>query len=444
MNRLPGSERWLLLVVVLLCGAGAWISGEMVKAHDALWGQHEATGLLGRLCEAGAKVGMDCSAADRDRWAEFHVPVPGPDLKVPLAFVGLAYFVALGVWFTVAGGPRGIPRYWRLIPAATALCGFLVSVVLVGLMIPGRAAPCATCLAVHSVNLLLAAGVWRLLRRAKRAEADVAFMDFEPRAHPQAWASRPAVVALTAAVVAVAGLWVYRAEHLALGAQWRKLLPYKRLVNELREDQTFLVQAHFAQPVHESPARPGETFDEQRSRLMVFMDYECPNCGCGAAEVVENARKAFGERLDVVIRHYPLCEDCNGAVKGQLHPRACEVAWAAEAARLQGGAAAFELMHGALLSYPGELTPAALRGLAQRIGLDGERFEGEMNGEAVRRAVAADVELARRLGVTGTPTFFLDGRRIDRRFEGPALWEALANARPARSSPLAAAAGGQP
>jgi len=181
-----------------------------------------------------------------------------------------------------------------------------------------------------------------------------------------------------------------------------------------------------AQSVHDFSGRPGEAVEPGRARLVAFIDYQCPNCGPGTSEVIENAKRAFGERLDVVVRHYPLCAECNESVKGGFHARACEAAWAAEAARLQGGAAAFARMHEQLMGFKGELNADALRGLALKAGLDVERFERDSKGEDVRRAVAADVEMAGRWGVTGTPAFFLDGRRIDRRFEGAVMWEALA------------------
>ncbi len=50
-----------------------------------------------------------------------------------------------------------------------------------------------------------------------------------------------------------------------------------------------------------------------------------------------------------------------------------------------------------------------------------------MRGEAVRRIVESDIALADALGVTGTPTLFLDGRRVTRLCETPRFWEAVAD-----------------
>lgn len=436
MTLFPQSRRLLSLVILLLCGTGAWVSGELLKAHDGLWERHELSrGMIGRLCQAGSKVGMDCAESARDKWSEFTVPVPSHPVKVPTAFLGLAYFVALGIWFVVVGGSPGVGRRWRLIPTGMVLFGLAGSLFLVGLMIIGRAAPCAACIVVHGLNGLAALAVWRFFAGTgtvdRRDSVDACY-----QAVPDSgFGGRLVFVALFAATVSAVGLWIYRAEHLALRGQWRKLMPYKAVVEELRQDKAFLLSHHQAQSVHGFSARPGETLPPGSARLVVFVDYQCPNCGDGTQAVISNAQRAFGARLEVVIRHYPLCQECNPGVKSALHPRACAAAWAAEAARLQGGAAAFARMHGQLMGFSGQLTAEALRGLAVQAGLDVEQFERDLKGEEVRRAVAADVELAGRWGVTGTPAFFLDGRRIDRRFEGPAMWEALAELGSAEQTP---------
>jgi predicted DsbA family dithiol-disulfide isomerase len=427
MIALAKSQRFLLLVILLACASGAWVSGEMLKAHDGVWGEHDMVrGVIGRLCDAGSKVRLDCAGASRGRYSEFTLPIPRHPVNVPTAFLGLAYFVTLGAWFVVVGGTPGVHRAWRLIPAGVTLGGLGWSGFLVALMVMGLAKPCAACIAVHGINLVAVFAIWRFFAATQAQDAQE-----PPEARLAGAASansgrRLVFVAVLTAMAGTVGLWSYRAEHLALRDHWRKLLPYKAVVNELRGDRAFLLREHLAEDEREFCGRPGETVEAGRPRLVAFVDYQCPSCGPGGEELIENARRAFGDRLDVVRRHYPLCADCNAAVEKRFHPHACEAAWAAEAARLQGGAAAFEAMHRLLMDFRGELNAEALRTLAVKAGLDAERLAADLKGEDVRRAVAADVELAGRWGVKATPAFFLDGRRIDRRFEGPVMWDALA------------------
>lgn len=92
-----------------------------------------------------------------------------------------------------------------------------------------------------------------------------------------------------------------------------------------------------------------------------------------------------------------------------LHPGACEAAYAAEAARLEGR---FWAYHDAL--FEGELVADSQAQLARaaRAGFDPERLSAVMASRVVRDRVRNDIELGIRLGVEGTPTLFVNRRRI--------------------------------
>jgi len=131
--------------------------------------------------------------------------------------------------------------------------------------------------------------------------------------------------------------------------------------------------------------------------VVEYGDFECPYCG--QAEPV--VRELLAERGDVryVWRHLPLTD---------VHPHAELAAEAAEAAARQG---AFWEMHDRLLGHQGELRPVELVAHAEALGLDVERFRADMRGRTGRDRVAADAGSADRSGVSGTPTFFVNGRR---------------------------------
>ncbi len=131
--------------------------------------------------------------------------------------------------------------------------------------------------------------------------------------------------------------------------------------------------------------------------VVEYGDFECPYCG--QAEPV--VRELLLERGDVryVWRHLPLTD---------VHPHAELAAEAAEAAALQD---AFWEMHDRLLDHQGELRPVELVAHAAALGLDVERFRADMRARTGRDRVSADAESADRSGVSGTPTFFVNGRR---------------------------------
>jgi predicted DsbA family dithiol-disulfide isomerase len=90
-----------------------------------------------------------------------------------------------------------------------------------------------------------------------------------------------------------------------------------------------------------------------------------------------------------------------------MHPGAPAAHAAAEAAHRQGK---FWPMHDKIFADPRAVDEASLARYAQEIGLDMDLFRRDTQSEAVRARIDADAEEARKLGVTGTPAFFVNGR----------------------------------
>ena len=131
--------------------------------------------------------------------------------------------------------------------------------------------------------------------------------------------------------------------------------------------------------------------------LVEYGDFECPYCG-QAEPVVRALLANFGD-LRYVWRHLPLTD---------VHPNAALSAEAAEAADQQG---AFWPMHDLLLQHQQELRPVHLVRYAADLGLDVDRFREDLRRHVGAARVADDVDSAGSSGVTGTPTFFINGRR---------------------------------
>jgi protein-disulfide isomerase len=131
--------------------------------------------------------------------------------------------------------------------------------------------------------------------------------------------------------------------------------------------------------------------------LVEYGDFECPHCG-QAEPVVRDLLAGFGD-LRYVWRHLPLSD---------VHPHAQMAAEAAEAAAAQG---AFWPMHDLLFAHQDALTPRDLVRYAEQLGLDVERFREDLRRHEYAPRVAEDVDSADLSGVTGTPTFFVNGQR---------------------------------
>ena len=131
--------------------------------------------------------------------------------------------------------------------------------------------------------------------------------------------------------------------------------------------------------------------------VLEYGDFECPYCG-QAEPVLRELLRDFGD-VAYVWRHLPL---------NDVHPNAQRAAEAAEAAAEQG---AFWEMHDLLLDRQDALGYRDLVGYAEQLGLDVERFEEDLRTRMGAGRIAQDVDTADLSGVSGTPTFFVNGLR---------------------------------
>ena len=136
-----------------------------------------------------------------------------------------------------------------------------------------------------------------------------------------------------------------------------------------------------------------------------FLDFECEACRA-AFPMVEQLRAEYGDRVNFVIRYFPI----------QSHFNAERAARAVEAAAQQDK---FEPMYKKMYETQSEWgeqqTPAdsRFRGFAAELGLDMAAFDAAYNDPATLDRVNVDVADGKALGVKGTPTFFIDGTEVE-------------------------------
>ena len=135
--------------------------------------------------------------------------------------------------------------------------------------------------------------------------------------------------------------------------------------------------------------------------VVEFVDYQCPYCRKAHVEVLPALREQYPNDVRVEIRHLPL----------EIHPAAAAAARAAITAGEQGK---FGEFHQRLFADDiGGLGFSTFVKQAELLGLDVERFKRDFQTREVGDKLATDVLLARRLGIQGTPGFFVNGRYID-------------------------------
>ena len=156
--------------------------------------------------------------------------------------------------------------------------------------------------------------------------------------------------------------------------------------------------------------------DDAPVTLVEYGDFECPYCG-QAEGSIRALLSGHGDDVRYVWRHLPL---------NDVHPSAQLASEASEAAAAQGK---FWEMYDLLLSHQGELGPRDLRRYATDLGLDVERFTDELRRREYAPRIAEDVASADESGVTGTPTFFINGRRHYGVYDLDTLTEAVGAAK---------------
>ena len=166
-----------------------------------------------------------------------------------------------------------------------------------------------------------------------------------------------------------------------------------------------------SRPIVEMPTGSGISVGKADAKvtLVEFSDFECPHCRM-AHVMLKDVLPRFGDDIRFVFYNYPLSKDCNDAMPGRGHENACKAASAALCASDQGQ---FKRMSDLMFAHQDALDPAKLSEYAKESGLDVAKFEACVASEETTARVRADVAVGQRVGVQSTPTFLMNGRRIE-------------------------------
>jgi protein-disulfide isomerase len=132
--------------------------------------------------------------------------------------------------------------------------------------------------------------------------------------------------------------------------------------------------------------------------IVEFSDFECPFCG-RVGPTLKQVEDTYKGKVKIAFKHQPL----------PFHSNAMLAAQAAEAAKEQGK---FWEMHDKLFANQRALSRDALVGYAKELNLNVSQFEKALDSDKVKQQISADQAEARTAGANGTPTFFINGRRV--------------------------------
>jgi protein-disulfide isomerase len=133
--------------------------------------------------------------------------------------------------------------------------------------------------------------------------------------------------------------------------------------------------------------------------LVEFSDFECPYCSQAALKV-DAILKAFPNDIRLVYKQFPIA----------THPHANLAAAASLAAHAQNK---FWPMHDQLFANGRKLSAEKINELAKSLGLDMNRFQADLKSPKIKAAVDKDLNDGNKITISGTPTFFLNGKRYN-------------------------------
>ncbi len=150
--------------------------------------------------------------------------------------------------------------------------------------------------------------------------------------------------------------------------------------------------------------------DGAKVLVVKFNDFQCPACGQSYLQYKPIFAKFEAEhpgQVKLVLKDYPLNRDCNEALGQTIHSAACE---AAVAVRLAQAHNKTEAMEEWLYTHQPAMTPPSVRQAARDIG---QVADFDAKYQTTLSLVKGDVALGRQLGIKSTPTFFINGVKVE-------------------------------
>ena len=189
------------------------------------------------------------------------------------------------------------------------------------------------------------------------------------------------------------------ADHLAVSPNGERIF-----VTNRKDKRTTMMEVSFVEAIDTSGS-PFKGPEQAPVAVVVFSDFQCPYCA-RLLPLLDQVLKAYPREVKVVYKNFPL----------QMHPFSMQAAVAALAANRQGK---FWPMHDKIFENYQSINEAKLAEIAKGIGLDMARFDKDVVDPKLKEQVLRDRQDGIAADVRGTPTLFVNGRRVnDRSFEG--------------------------
>lgn len=169
----------------------------------------------------------------------------------------------------------------------------------------------------------------------------------------------------------------------------------QRIQQQLQQAQQGFVQQLKTNPQAVIGESPTTGASQSKIVMVEFSDFQCPYCA-RAHETVQRFMTKHQDQVTLTYKHYPLAS---------IHPQAVSAAKAAWAAFQQDK---FWEYHDVLFTQQENLGESLYIETAKRLNLDVDQFNRDRNSQAAQTAISQDIQLAKSLGVAGTPFFVMN------------------------------------
>lgn len=379
------SNKALLFFLIAL---GLIISSYLLYRHHIL-----VTNSISKIDVCSAVFGKGCDASLTSSVSN--------QFGLPLAAWGILYFITLFVTLllpvllgNVFEGPSKVATFLLTLFASLASASFLVY------MLINPALFCPFCVVIHAINLVIFYLILQTTNFPFRSAYNKIIKSIKGSQPGQSNSFIKPLGYATIFLIVVSLYFGLQILTAAINVPANTAFNVKQNLSIFLQEPIKNIPIELDDPVWGIATTPVE--------LIVFSDFQCPSCQY-FSQIVDELKTKYRGQFHLVFKHFPLGRACNSVITENVHPKACEAAMAAEAAKQQGK---FWEFHDSLFVTNLNRVDKSVCTLATEIGLDQKQFEQSRIGQKAYEKIVKTVQLANSLGVSGTPAVFLNGRNV--------------------------------
>lgn len=386
----PQKNTWMVAIGLAVVGIATSLYSIKHHLELRIQGHTEAN------CNINSTINCDAVAASK--YSEV--------FGIPLGVWGLGYFLAMGLLaLTIMTNHKSKREHEPAWFALTAI-GILSSIALASISLGVLGTVCIVCVLIYALTLGQAGIAWKLWATSRKG------ISFAPRTVIGGLSTAAIVVGIT-----IVGFNYLRPEA-KLPAELQDLPgKYDRpaappTLSPTAQDIPINKTAYsgFGEDYRRGP-------DDAKIVIVEFADYMCPACG-QTAPVLEDLHRQLGSRAMIVFKNFPLSNQCNSGVQGDMHPYSCDIA---KLARCAGARGKFWDYHLLAMSEQSKASKEKAREWGKKTGMTDQEMDQCLASNDVLAKIRDDIELANKLGVNSTPTIYINGKKYFGERTAPAM-----------------------